>query len=190
MPTYKRSAVTSKEGINFVRSVVEAAGSLFIKIEQENDLGIDALFEFFRDERPLNKQIAVQIKSGASYYNAKTEACAFPIGDHRSYWLSHPLSVFGIVYVPSKKAAYWLNIKRYLKANVDAATIRFPATQANLFTAETFTTLFVPAVLGEVPQLSYCDALGLAHSQRPSECTSDFLCCSDGIQTIMLCGTG
>ena len=169
MPTYKRSAVTSKEGINFVRSVVEAASSLFIKIEQENDLGIDALFEFIRDERPLNKQIAVQIKSGASYYNAETEACAFPIGGHRSYWSSHPLPVFGIVYVPSKKAAYWLNIKRYLKANVDAATIRFPATQANLFTAGTFTTLFVPAVLGEVPQLSYCDALGLADSQRPSE---------------------
>ena len=45
MPTYKRTAVTSKEGINFVRSVVESGGSLFIKIEQENDLGIDALLE-------------------------------------------------------------------------------------------------------------------------------------------------
>ena len=169
MPTYKRSAVTSKEGINFVRSVVEGASSLFIKIEQENDLGIDALFEFIRDERPLNKQIAVQIKSGASYYNAETEACSFPIEGHRSYWSSHPLPVFGIVYVPSKRAAYWLNIKPYLKANVDAESIRFPATQANLFTDETFTSLFVPAALGEVPQLSYCDALGLADSRRPSE---------------------
>ena len=136
MPTYKRSAVTSKEGINFVRSVVESTGSLFIKIEQENDLGIDALFEFIRDERPLNKQIAVQIKSGASYYNAETEECAFPVGDHRSYWSSHPLPVFGIVYVPSQKAAFWLNLKRYLNANPEATTVRFPATHANRFTAD------------------------------------------------------
>ena len=169
MPTYKRSAVTSKEGINFVRTVVEAAGSLFIKIEQENDLGIDALFEFIRDERPLNKQIAVQIKSGASYYSADAEECAFPIGDHRSYWSSHPLPVFGIVYVPSQRAAYWLNIKRYLKANAETATIRFPATQGNIFTADTFATLFVPAVLGELPQLSYDEALRLIDSHRPSE---------------------
>ena len=169
MPTYKRSAVTSKEGSNFVRTVVEGAGSLFIKIEQENDLGIDALFEFIRGERPINKQIAVQIKSGASYYSPDTEECAFPIGDHRSYWSSHPLPVFGIVYVPAKSAAYWINIKHYLKANSEAATIRFPATQANLLNAQTFETLFVPAVLGEVPQLSYDQALRLADSRRPSE---------------------
>lgn len=169
MPTYKRSAVTSKEGSNFVRMVVEGAGSLFIKIEQENDLGIDALFEFIRDERPINKQIAVQIKSGASYYSPDTEECAFPIGDHRSYWSSHPLPVFGIVYVPARRAAYWVNIKRYLKANADAATVRFPATQANLFNEQTFAALFVPAVLGEVPQLSYDEAIRLADSHRPSE---------------------
>jgi hypothetical protein len=33
MPTYKRSAVTAKEGINFIRGAVEGGGSLFIKIE-------------------------------------------------------------------------------------------------------------------------------------------------------------
>ena len=52
MATYKRSAVTAKQGINFVRSTVEDAASLFIKIEQENDLGVDALLEPLKDERP------------------------------------------------------------------------------------------------------------------------------------------
>lgn len=102
MPTYKRSAITAKEGINFIRSAVEAGGSLFIKIEQESDLGIDALIEFVKDERPLNKQIAVQIKSGASYYNPEAAECAFPIGTHRTYWAAHPLPVFGLVYVPAR----------------------------------------------------------------------------------------
>ena len=169
MPTYKRTAVTSKEGINFVRSVVESGGSLFIKIEQESDLGVDALFEFIRDELPLNKQIAVQIKSGASYYTAETEECAFPTGNHRTYWSSHPLPVFGIVYVPARKAAFWVNLKRYLKSNPQATTIRFPATQANRLAPDTFAPLFLPAVLGEVPQLTYEEAVRLADSHRPSE---------------------
>lgn len=90
MTTYKQSAVTAKEGINFVRSVVESGGSLFIKIEQENDLGIDALIEFVKGEKPLNKQIAVQIKSGASYYTSEKGECAFPVGNHRTYWKDHP----------------------------------------------------------------------------------------------------
>jgi len=86
MPTYKQSAITAKEGINFVRSVVESGGSLFLKIEQENDLGIDAILEFIEDGHPLNKQIAIQVKSGASYYTPEAKECAFPIGTHRTYW--------------------------------------------------------------------------------------------------------
>src|SRR5947209_760179 len=100
MPQYRRSAVTAKQGINFVRSTVENAGSLFIKIEQESDLGIDALLELIENEQPLNQQIAVQIKSGQSYYNEDASECVFPVGTHREYWSKHPLPVFGIVFVP------------------------------------------------------------------------------------------
>lgn len=55
MVKYKITNITSKAGINFVRTVVEESGSLFHKIEQENDLGIDALVEFVLDEQPLNQ---------------------------------------------------------------------------------------------------------------------------------------
>jgi hypothetical protein len=49
MPRYPQTAVTAKRGANHVRATVEDAGSLFIKIEQKNDLGIDALIELIRD---------------------------------------------------------------------------------------------------------------------------------------------
>lgn len=169
MPTYKRSAVTAKEGINFIRGAVESGGSLFIKIEQENDLGIDALIEFIKNERPLNKQIAIQIKSGASYYTTEANECAFPIGSHRAYWNQHPLPVFGLVYVPALQTAYWVNIKRYLKANPDATVIRYSATEANKFNTATFTKLFLPAVVGETPILEIHEAFCLARSRKPSE---------------------
>lgn len=169
MPTYKQSAITAKEGINFVRGAVESGGSLFLKIEQENDLGIDAILEFIEDGHPLNKQIAVQIKSGASYYTHEVKECAFPIGSHRTYWSRYPLPVFGLVYVPALQTAYWLNIKHYLEANPAATVIRFPATEANKFNAATFNNLFVPAVVGKTPVLDFEEALTLAHSQEPSE---------------------
>ncbi len=169
MPTYKRSAVTAKEGINFVRSAVEGGGSLFIRIEQENDLGVDALLEFIKDERPLNKQIAIQIKSGASYYTPEAKECAFPVGSHRDYWSKHPLPLFGLVYVPALRNAYWVNVKRYLKDNPSATVIRFPATEANQFNAVTFTKLFMPGVVGETPILEMDEAFRLARSKEPSE---------------------
>lgn len=169
MSTYKRSAVTAKEGINFVRSVIESGGSLFIKIEQESDLGIDALLEFIKDERPLNKQLAIQIKSGASYYTPEAKECAFPIGSHRNYWSQHPLPVFGLVYVPALRNAYWVNLKRYLKANPTATVVRFPATEANQFNTATFTKLFLPAVVGQTPILEIDEAFRLARSKEPSE---------------------
>ncbi len=169
MPNYKRSAVTAKEGVNFVRSVVEACSCLFIKIEQENDIGIDALIEFMENERPLNKQIAVQIKSGASYYTPESGDCAFPIGSHREYWAQHPLPVFGLIYVPSLGRAHWVNLKRYLKENPCASTVRFAATDANRFDRATFTALFMRAVLGQTPVLGLEEALRLARSNKADE---------------------
>jgi hypothetical protein len=169
MPIYKRSAVTAKEGINFIRSAVEASGCLFIKIEQENDLGIDALIEFIENEHPLNKQLAIQIKSGASYYTAESGECAFPIGSHREYWNQHPLPVCGLVYVPSLQRAHWVNIKRYLKANPNATSVRFEATEANRFDAVTFTALFMRAVLGQTPVLEIDEAFRLARSDKTDE---------------------
>lgn len=61
MPKYSNSSITAKIGINYVRTIVEESGSLFHKIEQENDLGIDGIIEFIQDGTPTNKSIAIQI---------------------------------------------------------------------------------------------------------------------------------
>ena len=164
MPIYKRSAVTAKEGLNFVRAAVENGGSLFIKIDQENDLGVDALIEFVQNERPLNKQVAVQIKSGASYFTAESKECAFPVKSHAEYWTKHPLPVYGIVYVPALTSAYWVNIKRFLSFDPKATVVRFKATEANRLDAASFPRLFLPAATGTTPELDFTDALRLSHS--------------------------
>lgn len=169
MVVYKQTNVTAKNGINFVRSAVEGAGSLFHKIEAENDLGIDGLIELVRDEKPLNRQVAVQVKSGPSYYNASGEECLIPIESHRDYWLNHPLPVVGIVYVPALGVAHWVNIKGYLKDHPSKSVIRFRTSETNRFDRTTFSKLFVPMVLREVPDLLLTEAFELFDSSKPDE---------------------
>lgn len=169
MPRYKRSAITAKEGINHVRSATESAGSMFIKIEHENDLGVDALIEFIQDEVPLNKQVAVQIKSGPSYYSEKARECLIPVGDHRDYWAKHPLPVVGIVYVPALGTAYWASIKGLLKAADDATVLRFPACEATRFDSKSFSNIFLPNAVGAVPVLTFEESVRLARSAHPDE---------------------
>ena len=169
MPKYKRSAITAKEGVNYIRSATESAGSIFIKIEHENDLGVDALIEFVENEVPLNKQIAVQIKSGASYYSGITRECLIPVGKHREYWGKHPLPVVGVVYVPAHGVAYWASIKGMLKADAEATVLRFPACEATRFDVRTFSSIFLPQAVGKVPALGFEESLRLARSTHPDE---------------------
>jgi hypothetical protein len=169
MVKYKSTNVTSKAGINFVRTVVEESGSLFHKIEQENDLGIDALIEFVLEEQPLNKQVAIQIKSGRSYFSSDAGECIIPIDNHRSYWSSYPLPVVGVVYVPDLKQAYWVDIKQKLKNFPAANVIRFVASEINRLDGGTFKKIFLPLILRETPEISFEFALELSRSNKPDE---------------------
>jgi hypothetical protein len=167
--TYPSSAIVSKEGLNYVRSLVEAGGCLFHKIEQESDLGIDALIELVKGGKPACTQVAAQIKSGDSYFDTATETVSIPVGSHRDYWTHYPLPVLGIVYVPSLTKAYWGDVKKALRASPEARELVFPATEANLLDSTSFDSLFVPTLLRQVPAIPRETAVSLARSVKPQE---------------------
>lgn len=169
MAKYTRASVTAKRGVNHVRAAVEHSGSLFIKIDHENDLGVDAYVELIQEGKPLHKQVALQIKSGQSYFDASKLECVFPIGSHRDCWLQHPLPVYGVVYVPSLKNAYWVDLKHYLQCLPSATVVRFPIIAANKFDEDCFARIFAPGVASMVPSLSLDEALSLAHSQSQGD---------------------
>lgn len=169
MPKYIKSSVTAKDGVNYVRGIVEHQGCIFHKIELENDLGIDANIELIRDEAPLHKQVAVQIKSGKSYYNETKDECLIPINSHRDYWAKYPLPVVGIVYVPAHEEAYWVDIKAYLEREPDATVIRFQVAKINTFSERTFSSLFVSLALHETPTLPHEEAVLFLQSERANE---------------------
>lgn len=89
MPKYLRTNSTAKNGINYIRTIVECHNCIFQKIDQENDVGIDALIEIVKNEEPTGKFIATQIKAGNSYFDKAENLCKIPIGKHRDYWLRH-----------------------------------------------------------------------------------------------------
>lgn len=139
MSRQPRSWSVSKEGVNFVRGVVEERGSLFHEIRGENDRGIDAYVDLLWEESTDVKVVALQIKSGNSYLDEVKGQCKIPVGKHFEYWANYSLPVYGVVYVPTRKNAYWVNIKRFLEEywykndHKFARTIRFWASQKCTF---------------------------------------------------------
>ena len=69
---YPKTNSTAKIGVDFIRSIVNYNNCIFHEINANNDLGIDAMIEIIKDEKPTGKLIATQIKSGKSYFNKKT----------------------------------------------------------------------------------------------------------------------
>jgi hypothetical protein len=91
------------------------------------------------------------IKSGNSFYEEKTEECIIPVGQHADYWSKYPLPVFGMVYVPAKGAAYWVDIKNYIRYNRAVSSIRFRCTKANVLSLDSFKRIFLPKITGTLP---------------------------------------
>lgn len=169
MPKYLKTNAIAKTGINYIRTIVEAHNCIFQKIDQDNDVGIDALVELVKNERPTGNFIATQIKSGSSYFDKKANLCKIPIGDHRDYWTKHSLPVYGIVYIPEYESAYWINIKDYLKHYSSDTVISYEPTLVNLINKNTFPTQFIPHLTGEVPNISFEFAKGLFKSKNSDE---------------------
>jgi hypothetical protein len=142
MPKYLKTNSTSKAGINYVRTIVESDNLIFQKIDQENDVGIDALIEVVKKERPTGNFIAAQIKSGKSYFDKKSNFCKFPIGGHRDYWSNYSLPVYGIVFINEFESAYWIDIKHYLKNRPTDTIISFEPNLVNVINQTTFITIY------------------------------------------------
>jgi len=102
---------TERIGVHAVASKVhEEFGWLFR--EQSEDYGIDAEIEVVSNDEPTGRIIAVQIRSGPSYFAAEDDVGIVFRGDseHLNYWLDHNLPVIVVLYDPNQKVAYWQHV--------------------------------------------------------------------------------
>jgi hypothetical protein len=76
------------------------------------DFGIDALIEICEHGQPSGQLIALQIKSGESFFREHTTQGFIYRGSkaHLDYWVGHSLPVFLVLYHPGFDEAWWCAI--------------------------------------------------------------------------------
>lgn len=118
----KRTQATSREGINFVRTLVERHNSTFQEIDLHNDLGNDAYVEFVVEENATGCCVALQIKSGTSYRTGSMKYGFQSDRDHFEYWSSHTLPVLAVIFDPDTDSAFWIDITDHLRQHPSVIT--------------------------------------------------------------------
>lgn len=118
----KFAQATGRDGINFVRRLVERQNSTFQEIDLHNDLGNDAYLEFVVEENATGCCVALQIKSGSSYRAGQDRYAFHSDRDHFEYWASHALPVLAVIFDPDKEKAVWVDITNHLRTNPSLIT--------------------------------------------------------------------
>jgi len=138
----KRSKAIERQGVNYVRSVVESCNCTFREIDLSNDIGNDAYIEFVLGEEATGCCIGVQIKSGESYVSNNQQTYYLRADkDHFEYWKSHILPIVGIVFNPLENEAVWCDITEYLENNsetIENGPYQISISADNEFSKNTF----------------------------------------------------
>ena len=110
MARRRATAQTEKLGVNAIERIFLEFGWIFRR-QTEDDYGIDAIVEVVEDGLPTGRLIALQIKSGASYFKKRGENYAY-YGEtkHLEYWANHSLPVFVILHDPVQRLTLFQRI--------------------------------------------------------------------------------
>ena len=97
-------------GVNAVERAFLDMGWIF-REQRISDFGIDAHAEPKQGGRPTGQLIAMQIKTGKSYFRKRGEDFVF-YGErkHREYWRSHALPVFIVLHNPEINLTIWQRV--------------------------------------------------------------------------------
>ena len=105
------------------RRGVHAVGSIFLgddfewffRPQEVSDVGIDALVEILDNDEPTGKLIALQIKTGQSYFRKTGDNFVLNIDDrHMKYWIKYDLPVYIILADLKKMLFLWQKVERRL----------------------------------------------------------------------------
>jgi hypothetical protein len=100
---------TADEGVHTVGRIFSKDFGWIFRPQPIADLGIDAHVEVCKGGEPLGMLIALQIKSGESYFTERSDEGYVYRGSlrHLKYWINHPLPVVLMLYDPTSEQVYW-----------------------------------------------------------------------------------
>lgn len=104
---------TERLGISALDHFFSQHGWLF-REQTTHDYGIDAHIEIVDNGRPTGKLVALQIKSGASFFTEEIEdSFVFRTDNkHVAYWVDHSMPVVLVLYNPNTKTAHCREVTR------------------------------------------------------------------------------
>lgn len=104
-------ARTDRLGVSRLDHFFSEHGWLF-REQLWHDFGIDAQVEVVEKGKAAGELIAIQIKSGASYFSEQTETSFVLRADdnHIRYWSRHSLTVIVVMYNPDTDSLYWEHV--------------------------------------------------------------------------------
>jgi hypothetical protein len=158
-----RSNLTiEREGVNFIRQVVEGAGCLFKEINLQHDFGHDATIILAVDGEVQPREIALQIKSGKTYNRPRI--CRIPVRpSHVTFWAKHDLLTLGVVYDPSDQSVYWVDLRNiaqgYQRNREPPKSVLFSKSVWNRFDHVYFKNVLVQRLIGKAPLISIEEAI-------------------------------
>ncbi|MBO6880168.1 DUF4365 domain-containing protein [Winogradskyella sp.] len=111
LPKYDKNSKKGEAGLTIIKSIVEdELNWIFRKNHQEDDFGIDAYFDIIAEYGQVTgKSIAVQIKTGASYFSEQNDFGWVYRGEmkHLNYYLNHDIPVVIIIVDDKLKKGFW-----------------------------------------------------------------------------------
>lgn len=123
---------TDREGVNAVEAIfIKELGWIF-REQTISDWGIDAHVEVTKRSEPIGRLLALQIKSGKSFFRKRGDNYVFyGEGRHLRYWRNHSLPVVIILHDPETGLTLWQRVDEKLVryGKKDRWSIEIPPTQ-------------------------------------------------------------
>ena len=110
----KPSARVASEGVTHTQQAIEDELGWLFRNQPTEDYGIDAQAEVVDGEDVRGRLLALQIKSGTSWFKDTGPGGWWfrPDREHVQYWTNHSLPVVVILYHPETKRCHWQLVNR------------------------------------------------------------------------------
>ena len=142
-PKYNQTNSQERLGVNAVTETMARAGQIWRETPMA-DVGIDGQIEYVSLEGfATGRKIAVQIKSGPSYFKERNGDWVFyPEEKHRFYWERFPLPVLIIIHNPKTNLSYWQDARQVIRVAKPSAGKGIKIPKNNVLQTTSPQTLF------------------------------------------------
>jgi|LGOV01.1.fsa_nt_gb hypothetical protein len=141
--------IVERQGVSLVQHRVAQELQWLFREQTTSDLGVDAHVEVLWSGKSSGRLLALQIKSGNSYFREQTDQGIVYRDDHQhlEYWLGHSLPVVLVVCRPDTGEAYWqhINPQSAIKTPFGCKILVPPENRFDSSTADALAQLSLPS---------------------------------------------